>query len=121
MATLLDPSDATLTVFLPGPVVARLRLGEEARIVLEGSPRQVLPARVSFVSAEAQFTPKFVETQQERERLSYRVKLSVPEDVALAQQALLKSGMTATGALRLDAKTPWPANLAVTAGAAAGR
>lgn len=113
--TLLDPTDCYLTVFLPGAVAARLQLNDEARIVLSGpqQTRWVLPARVSFVAGEAQFTPKYVETSDERDRLSYRVRLTVPEAVALTHQAWLKAGTTAVGHVRTNPQTPWPADLTV--------
>lgn len=63
--TLLDLSDVYMTVFLPTASVGQVRLGNEARIVLDAAPDYVVPASVSFVAAEAQFTPKTVETADE--------------------------------------------------------
>ena len=62
----------------------RLKVGDEARLQLDAAPDYMLPAHVTFVAAEAQFTPKYVETATERDKLVYRVKLAVPR--ALAQQ-----------------------------------
>ncbi len=58
IVTLLDLSDVSMTVFLPARDAGRLALGDEARIVLDPAPDYVVPATVSFVAAEAQFTPK---------------------------------------------------------------
>ena len=74
MATLLDTTHIHMTIFLPSAAAGQVRVGDEARIVLDAAPQVPLPAKVSFVSAEAQFTPKHVETPSEREKLSYRVK-----------------------------------------------
>jgi HlyD family secretion protein len=56
VVSLVNPRDVYLTIFLPAAVAGRLRLGDEARIMPEGFT-QAIPARVSFVSPEAQFTP----------------------------------------------------------------
>ena len=59
----------------------KLTLGDEARIILDPFPQYVLPATISFVATEAQFTPKSVETAEEREKLMFRVKLQVDPEV----------------------------------------
>jgi HlyD family secretion protein len=79
--TLLDLSDVHMTIFLPTSQVGRVELGSEARIVLDSAPEYVVPATVSFVAAEAQFTPKYVETANERDKLMYRVKLHIDPQV----------------------------------------
>jgi HlyD family secretion protein len=58
LATILDFSDVFMTIFLPTGEAGRVALGSEARIVLDAIPNHVIPATVSFVAAEAQFTPK---------------------------------------------------------------
>ena len=64
-----------MTIFLPAATAGRLERRGEARIILDPVPQYVIPASVSFVAADAQFTPKTVETQEEREKLMFRVKL----------------------------------------------
>jgi HlyD family secretion protein len=105
--SLVNPQDVYLTIFLPAAIAGQLRIGDAARIMPEGIGRAI-PAYVSFVSPEAQFTPKFVETKSEREKLSYRVKLQIPADMALKLNGVLKAGMTADGYVRTDASRPWP-------------
>jgi HlyD family secretion protein len=102
VATLVDTSMVHMTIFLPTKVAGRVRVGDEARIVLDAAPDLRLPAKVSFVSADAQFTPKHVETASEREKLSFRVKLSLPTEVAHAHAGLLKGGLTGNGFVRLS-------------------
>lgn len=113
VATLLDITEVYMTVFLPTSIAGRLQVGDEARIVLDAAPRYVVPAQVSFVAAEAQFTPKYVETSTEREKLMYRVKLKVPVDVARRYAAYVKAGLTGNGFVRTSAQAQWPASLAV--------
>ncbi len=109
--TLLNTSDIYMTVFWPARVAGRLKVGQQARIVLDGVPGAVFPAKVGFVAAEAQFTPKYVETVNERDKLMYRVKLQVPEDLADRYATLLKAGMTGNGYVNLQADAAWPAEL----------
>jgi len=113
VATLLDISNVYMTVFLPTSIAGKLQVGDEARIVLDAAKQFVVPAHVSFVAAEAQFTPKYVETATERDKLMYRVKLSVPVDVAQHYAAYVKAGLTGNGFVRIDPKAAWPAELAV--------
>ncbi|MFT3859062.1 MAG: HlyD family efflux transporter periplasmic adaptor subunit [Aquabacterium sp.] len=113
VATVLDTKLVHMTVFVPSEVAGKLRIGDDARIVLDAAPELPLPAHVSFVSSDAQFTPKHVETRNERDRLTYRVRLTVPEDVALRHANLLKGGLTGMGHVRVAARTPdaepeWP-------------
>ena len=110
--SLLDPADVSMNVFLPNATVGGLRVGDEARLVLDGIDA-VFPAQVSFIASEAQFTPKVVETADEREKLVFRVKLKVPADVAQRYDRLLKGGMTGDGYVRRDSSQAWPLALEV--------
>ena len=110
--SLLDPADVSMNVFLPNATVGGLRVGDEARLVLDGIDA-VFPAQVSFIASEAQFTPKAVETADEREKLVFRVKLKVPAEVAQRYDRLLKGGMTGDGYVRRDSTQAWPLALEV--------
>ena len=81
IVTILDLTDVYMTIFLPAADAGRVTVGEEARIILDPVPDYVMPARVSFVAADAQFTPKTVETKDERAKLMFRVKLKIDPDV----------------------------------------
>lgn len=110
--TLLDLSDAHMTIFLPTSQVGRVPLGSEARIVLDSAPEYVIPATVSFVAAEAQFTPKYVETANEREKLMYRIKLHIAPQVLETYRGYVKAGMTGNAYVKMQAGAIWPTNLA---------
>ncbi|MFA5123565.1 HlyD family secretion protein [Zavarzinia sp.] len=111
--TLLDVAQVYMTVYLPAAQVGRLALGSEARLVLDPVPQYVLPAIVSFVSADAQFTPNAVETKDERDKLMFRVKLSIDPDLLDRYQAQVKTGVRGMGYVRFDPKAEWPENLAL--------
>ncbi|NVN35773.1 HlyD family secretion protein [Komagataeibacter swingsii] len=113
VASLLDPTDMYLTIFFPSQQAGRLRVGDQARIALDALHQQVIPATISFISPEAQFTPKYVETATERDKLVYRVKLRVAPETARHYGDVLKSGMTGDGYVRTDPSARWPATLDV--------
>lgn len=110
--TLLDLSDVHMTIFLPTSQAGRVELGAEARIVLDSAPEYVVPAAVSFVAAEAQFTPKYVESASEREKLMYRIKLHIDPQVLETYRGYVKAGMTGNAYVKVRAGATWPANLA---------
>lgn len=110
--TLLDVTNVYMAVFVPTGEAGRLPVGSDARIVLDALPEFVIPATVTFVSPQAQFTPRHVETRSERERLMFRVKLSIDRDLLRRNAEQVRTGLPGMGYVRLDPGTPWPAWLA---------
>ena len=88
------------------------KVGDEARIKLDGLDA-VFPAKISFIATEAQFTPKNVETANERAKLMFKVKLRIPKETALQYKGLLKGGMVGNGYVRTNGQQAWSADLAV--------
>jgi HlyD family secretion protein len=110
--TLLDLDDAYMTVFLPAASAGRLAIGGEARLVMDAAPDYVFPAKVSFVAAEAQFTPKSVETDSERQKLMFRVKLTVAPETAHRFRAQIKPGLRGVAFVKVTSDAVWPPELA---------
>jgi HlyD family secretion protein len=108
VGSLLDLSNVYLTMFLTSAESARASLGTQARIVIDAVPDRPIPAVVSFISPRAQYTPKQVETQEERERMMFRVKLRIPPELVEKNLARVKTGMLGMGYVRLDQNTQWP-------------
>jgi HlyD family secretion protein len=79
---LVDLNDVYLTFFLSDAVAGKVAIGTEVHLVLDAAPQDVIPATVSFVATVAQFTPKTVETADERQKLMFRVKAQISRDVA---------------------------------------
>lgn len=111
VATVLDVTDVYMTIFLPTSQAGRVRVGSEARIILDALPDYVVPAEVSFVAAEAQFTPKSVETRSEREKLMFRVRIRVDPDLLRAYRDRVKTGVPGEAYVRLDESQAWPESL----------
>jgi len=108
---LIDLSDVYMTFFLPTAAAGRLTLGDEVRLVLDAAPQWVIPATISFVASEAQFTPKTVETASEREKLMFRVKAQIPADLLRKHIRKVKTGLPGMAYVRLDPGTAWPPRL----------
>jgi HlyD family secretion protein len=113
IVTILDLTDVYMTIFLPAADAGRLAVGDEARIILDPIPDYVIPASVSFVAADAQFTPKTVETTDERAKLMFRIKLRVDAQVLQAFYTRVKTGIRGLGFVRTKSDVEWPADLQV--------
>lgn len=113
VVTLVDLSDVSMTVYLPETIAGRVPIGSEARLVLDAAPQYVIPAKVSFVASQAQFTPKSVETASERQKLVFQVKLQIDPQLLKPYAARVKSGLPGVATVRLDPAVPWPMRLEV--------
>jgi HlyD family secretion protein len=77
--------------------LGRVKIGSKARLTTDSYPGKVYNGRVSFISSEAEFTPKQIQTQQERVKLVYRIKIEVENP-----QHELKSNMPVDAEIVLD-------------------
>lgn len=109
--TMLDRSDVYMDVYLPTAEAGRTRIGSEARIMLDAYPGHPIPAEVTFVAAQAQFTPKTVETKDERDSLMFRVRVRIDPARLEARTTPVKSGLPGVAYVRIEATTVWPATL----------
>ncbi|MCJ9747659.1 HlyD family secretion protein, partial [Neorhizobium sp. SHOUNA12A] len=108
---ILDVGDVYMTFFLPTGEAGRTPIGGEARIVLDAAPQYVIPARISFVSDVAQFTPKTVETEEERQKLMFRLRARVSPELLQKYIAQVKTGLPGRTYVKLDPAAEWPAAL----------
>lgn len=113
VVTIIDLNDVTMTLFLPEAVAGKVALGSEARLVLDAAPQYVIPARVVYVAADAQFTPKTVETASERQKLVFQVKLQLDQALLKEHASQVKSGLPGVATVRLDQKQAWPPQLQI--------
>lgn len=113
IVTLLDLESVYMTVFVPAKVAGLLAVGSAARIVLDPAPEYVVPATVSFVAGSAQFTPKTVETSDEREKLMFRVKLAIAPALLRQYESYVKTGVRGVAYMATDKGLVWPSELDV--------
>jgi HlyD family secretion protein len=111
--SLLDLSDVYMYVFLPTSVAGKVALGSEARLVMDAAPQYPIRAVVSYVSPSAQFTPKTVETAEERHNLTFKVKLQLDREKLRQFEPYVKSGLPGMGYVRYDNNAEWPKSLQV--------
>jgi len=109
--TLLDLSDVYMTIFVPTEHAGKINIGSDARILLDALPGIVIPATVSFVAPRAQFTPKEVETQTEREKLMFRVKVKIAPELLKKHVEKVKTGLPGVAYVRMDPSAQWPERL----------
>lgn len=110
---LVDLADVYMTFFLPETVAGRVALGADVRLVLDAAPGYVIPAKVSYVSSVAQFTPKTVETASERQKLMFRVKAQIDPDLLRRHLEQVKTGLPGVAWLKIDDQASWPQALTV--------
>ena len=109
--TLVNLGDVYMEIYLPAQDAVKVKIGADARIVFDIAPELAARAKVSFVAPEAQFTPKQVETRAERDKLMFRVKLTVPPERVLQYIERVKTGIRGIGYVRLDDSAEWPERL----------
>ena len=110
---LVDLSDVYMSFFLPETVAGRIALGSDVRIVLDAAPNMVIPAKVSVVSATAQFTPKTVETASERQKLMFRIKARIDPELLQKHLNQVKTGLPGQAYVLAEPGAQWPAHLQV--------
>jgi HlyD family secretion protein len=109
--TVVNLEDIYMEIFLPSEQAASVKVGAEGRITLDYDAERAVAANVSFVSPEAQFTPKQVETQSEREKLMFRVKIRVPKEMAGQYVEQIKTGVRGVGYVKINESAVWPDRL----------
>lgn len=93
LCVISDLANAWLTVYVTGPDLGRIRLGQEARVTTDDG--QTRKGKITFIASQAEFTPKNVQTRDERVKLVYRVKIGLDN-----QDGLFKPGMPAEARLQ---------------------
>jgi HlyD family secretion protein len=92
--TLVDDGDMWVKVYVPESMLGRVKVGMKAAVSIDTYPGKTFAGTVSYVSPQAEFTPKNVQTTEERVRLVYAVKVKVGNE-----GGTLKVGMPADVAL----------------------
>ncbi|WP_323085061.1 HlyD family secretion protein [Providencia alcalifaciens] len=110
---MVDLSDVYMTFFLPTEQAGKVALGSEVHIILDAAPNIVIPANATFVASVAQFTPKTVETQNERLKLMFRVRARISPELLEKHLEYVKTGLPGKAYIRLDAQAAWPTDLEV--------
>jgi HlyD family secretion protein len=97
--TLMKPDDRWVRIYVRADRVGRLSIGQTAMITADAYPERTYTGRVVFIASEAEFTPRDVQTTEERVKLVYRVKVQIEGDSSFD----LKPGLAADVRLETDA------------------
>ncbi|BBN59564.1 HlyD family secretion protein [Hydrogenovibrio marinus] len=108
---LVDLTDVYMTFFLPTLYAGQVSMGTEVRIVLDAAPDYVIPAHISFIANVAQFTPKTVETEREREKLMFRVRARISPALLQKNIQRVKTGLPGEAYIKISPNVPWPDRL----------
>ncbi|OYV41698.1 MAG: secretion protein HylD [Rhodospirillales bacterium 20-64-7] len=106
--TMLDDTNVYMDIFLPTGTAGKIKLGDEARILLDAWPDRPIPATVTFIASKNQFTPKMVETRSERDKLMFRVRVRIDPKLLQEHEADVRSGLPGLAYIRFDPKAAWP-------------
>jgi HlyD family secretion protein len=107
----VDLADVYMTFYLPTEQAGRVATGAEARIVLDAMPEVSIPAHISYVADVAQFTPKTVETPEERLKLVFEARAQIPEELLRKYIRQVKTGLPGVAYVKLDPNAEWPEGL----------
>jgi HlyD family secretion protein len=99
--TLADIESVWLKAYIPETDLSRVKWGQEVIITTDLRPRKEYKGRISFISSQAEFTPKQIQTEKERVTLVYRIKVDIPNP-----ERELKPGMPADGKILLNSSPP---------------
>lgn len=88
--TVSDMKKMKMTVYVTEVELAKIRLGDHADVILDGMPHHVFPGKVTYVSQTAEFTPKNVQTKEDRVKLVFGVRIEIDNSLNY-----LKAGLPA--------------------------
>lgn len=97
--TLMNPDDRWVRIYVRADRVGQLSIGQTATITADAYPERTYTGRVVFIASEAEFTPRDVQTTEERVKLVYRIKVQIEGDPSFD----LKPGLAADVRLDTDA------------------
>jgi len=90
LMTIADLDEVELVIYVPTGQIGHVRLGQEAQVTVDSFPGRVFVGHVSYISPQAEFTPRNVQTQEERVQTVFAVRITLPNP-----DRALKPGMPA--------------------------
>jgi HlyD family secretion protein len=109
--TMLDISYVYMDIYLPTVEAGKVKIGSNARITLDAVPNVSIPSKVAFVATQAQFTPKTVETKDERDKLMFRIRVRIDPERLKARGEYVRSGLPGVAYVKYDPTVAWPDKL----------
>ena len=104
---LVNMTDVYMTFFLPTNIAGKVKMGADVRLIFDAAPDRAIPAKVTFIDPVAQFTPKSVETQVEREKMMFRIKAGLDAKQLANHIHQVKTGLPGVAWVKLDDNADW--------------
>lgn len=104
IALIVDLDSLYLKAFVPEPQIGKVRLNLPAQIFVDAYPNKPFSATIRYISSRAEFTPKEVQTREERVKLVYAIKIYLDEN----PEHMLTPGMPADAIIRWKGNEEWP-------------
>jgi len=101
IVTLADIENVWLKAYIPETDLSKVKWGQEVIVTTDLHPKKEYRGRISFISSQAEFTPKQIQTEKERVTLVYRIKIDI-----VNKDRELKPGMPADGRILLESSSP---------------
>ena len=101
IVTLADIENVWLKAYIPETDLSKIKWGQEVLVTTDLRPKKEYKGKISFISSQAEFTPKSIQTEKERVTLVYRIKVDIPN-----RDRELKPGMPADGQILLAPSPP---------------
>ncbi|MBQ0718928.1 MAG: efflux RND transporter periplasmic adaptor subunit [Gammaproteobacteria bacterium] len=101
--TLVDLNALYLKIYIPEPELGKVTFGQPARVYVDAYKDRFFEAKVTKIAGQAEFTPKQVETREERVKLVFAVELAIAENT----EGLLKPGMPADAVVKINDAVEW--------------
>lgn len=95
LMTIANLDEVTLTIYIPEDEIGKVKVGQTVEVSVDSFPGKVFQGRVSYIASEAEFTPKNVQTKEERVNMVFAVKVKIPNPTHE-----LKPGMPADAAIK---------------------
>ncbi len=86
-----------LTIYITEPELGKVKIGQAAEATIDSYPKKIFPGKVIYISPEAEFTPKNIQTKEERVKLVYGVKIEIPNP-----EGILKASMPADATIKTE-------------------
>lgn len=97
VVTLVDLDSVHVMIYVTEKELGRVRLGDAAEVKIDAFPDKAFAGKVTYISPEAEFTPKNIQTKEDRVKLVFGVKVEIEN-----REGLLKPGLPADAVIRVS-------------------
>ena len=96
IAVISDLSEVELMIYVTEKELGAVKIGQEVEVTIDSHPKRIFLGKVIYISQEAEFTPKNIQTKEERVKLMFGVKVKIDN-----AEGILKPGMPADARIKI--------------------